>query len=39
MGKVILCAGRHAEKPYTLNSIGVTAESIEELCYVLRHKG
>ena len=36
MGKVILCAGRHAEKPYTLNSIGVTAESIEELCYVLR---
>ena len=36
MGKVILCAGKRAEKPYTLSSIGVTAESMEELCFNLR---
>ena len=36
MGKVILCAGKRAEKPYTLSSIGATAESMEELCFNLR---
>ena len=36
MGKVILCAGRKADKPYVIQSVGINAETIEELCYCLR---
>ena len=36
MGKVILCAGKRAEKPYVLSSLGVNAATIEELCFNLR---
>ncbi len=36
MGKVILCAGRKAEKPYVIKTSGVRIFTIEELCYCLR---
>ena len=35
MGKVILCAGKRAEKPYVSQALGIYAESIEELCFCL----
>ena len=36
MSKVILCAGKKAVRPYTLNTSGVNVYTIEELCYCLR---
>ena len=35
MGKVILCAGKKAKRPYTLKTSGVNVYTIEELCYCL----
>lgn len=35
MGKVMLCTGRYAEKPYHFNSICVNVYCVEELCYLL----
>ena len=35
MGKVILCAGKKAEKPFSSDALGIYAESIEELCVCL----
>ncbi len=35
MGKVILCVGQEAKKPYVFRSTGDRVFSIEELCYVL----
>ena len=36
MGKVILCLGKKAEKPYVVPSVGINAQTIEELCYCIR---
>lgn len=36
MSRVILCAGRTADKPYVLKTSGVRVYTIEELCYCLR---
>ncbi len=36
MGKVILCAGKTAEKPYVLDFVGIGVLTIEELCFCLR---
>jgi tetratricopeptide (TPR) repeat protein len=36
MGKVILCAGKKAETPLVVNTAGIYADTIEELCYCLR---
>lgn len=36
MGKVILCKGRKASKPYNLSFAGIGVETIEELCYCIR---
>ncbi|MBR4344661.1 MAG: hypothetical protein IKP88_18490 [Lachnospiraceae bacterium] len=36
MGKVILCAGKKADTPYIVSSVGIYAETIEELCYSIR---
>jgi len=36
MGKVILCAGKRAEKPYPLSAVGINVSTIEELCYCIR---
>ena len=36
MGKVILCKGRKASKPYSLGFAGIGVETIEELCYCIR---
>ena len=35
MGKVILCTGQRATKPYTVRTSGVKVFTIEELCYCL----
>lgn len=35
MGKVILCVGREAKKPYVFRATGDKVFSIEELCHVL----
>ncbi len=36
MGKVILCVGKKAKEPYIVSSVGIYAETIEELCYSIR---
>ncbi len=36
MGKVILCSGARAQRPYVLKTSGVRIFTIEELCYCLR---
>ncbi|MCR5323347.1 MAG: hypothetical protein K6E85_08780 [Lachnospiraceae bacterium] len=36
MSRVILCAGKTAQKPYVLKTSGVNVYTIEELCYCLR---
>ena len=38
MSRVILCAGKRAEKPYTVKTSGVRVYTIEELCYCLRRE-
>lgn len=35
MGKIILCVGREAKKPYVFRATGDRVSSIEELCFVL----
>lgn len=35
MGKVLLCTGKYAEKPYYFKSICVNVYCVEELCYLL----
>ncbi len=35
MGRVLLCVGKRAEKPYFFEKTGQNIYSIEELCYVL----
>lgn len=37
MGKLIMCAGKIAEKPYEFKSSGVRIYSMEELCYYIYH--
>ncbi len=37
MGRVILCAGREAGRPYVFAATGDRVSSIEELCHVLYH--
>ena len=37
MGKVILCAGKTAEKPYYFKSTDSYVYTIEELCYYIYH--
>ncbi|MCR5684816.1 MAG: hypothetical protein K6G81_05265 [Lachnospiraceae bacterium] len=36
MGRVILCASGHAQKPYVMKTSGVRVYTIEELCYCLK---
>ena len=36
MSRVILCAGKKAQKPYTVKASGVRVYTIEELCYCLK---
>ena len=36
MGRVILCASKHAQKPYVMKTSGVRVYTIEELCYCLK---
>lgn len=35
MGKVLLCTGQYAEKPYFFKSVCVNVYCVEELCYLL----
>lgn len=35
MGRVLLCTGRYAEKPYHFDSVCVNVYCVEELCYLL----
>lgn len=35
MGRILLCVGRYAEKPYFVDKIYVNVYSVEELCYCL----
>lgn len=35
MGRVLLCVGKRAEKPYLFDKTGQRLYSVEELCYVL----
>lgn len=37
MGRVRVCVGRYAKKPYVIRHAGVRLHAIEELCYYLEH--
>lgn len=37
MGRVRICVGRYARKPYVMRQAGVRLYAVEELCYYLEH--
>lgn len=37
MGRVRICVGRYAKKPYVIRHAGIRLHAIEELCYYLEH--
>lgn len=37
MGRVRICVGRYAKKPYVIRHAGVRLYAVEELCYYLEH--
>ncbi len=37
MGKIILCCGKTAKKPYRFRRTGIRIYSVEELCYYVAH--